>query len=72
MTMSAITVTPSCRDDVAIMWFHSTKFDGSLHYRHRVTPVRQDDGFPAAYLRSGERLESYRGVRVYPHHLLGL
>jgi uncharacterized protein len=55
-----------------VMWLHSTKFDGSLHYRHAVTPVRRDDGFLAVYLRLGERLESYRGVQIHPHHELGL
>lgn len=43
------------------MWVHSTKYDGSLHYRYEIAPVAEMPGERRVYLAPGTPLESYRG-----------
>jgi len=50
---------------------HTTKYDGSLHYRFAVQVVHETPDRVVAYAPSGHSLDSYRGpVSTERHHLL--
>lgn len=49
---------------------HSTKFDGSTHYRFAAALVHESRELLALHLRAGTRLDSYRGEVVTGHHHL--
>jgi hypothetical protein len=49
---------------------HSTKYDGSLHYRHSVQVVHEEPGLIVVYGSYGAPLESYRGAFPANHHTL--
>lgn len=49
---------------------HSTKYDGSLHYRFLTRPLRQSSRELVAYTWPGQRVESYRGVAPGVMHML--
>jgi uncharacterized protein len=49
---------------------HSTKYDGSIHYRYEMTLVREEPGLLVLYGAPGTPLESYRGQQVAPYHAL--
>lgn len=49
---------------------HSTKYDGSLHYRYPATLVREDQNLLVLYMRPGTPIESYRGAMVAESHSL--
>lgn len=51
---------------------HSTKYDGSLHYRYPVQIVREEPGLLALYCAPGTPLESYRGQQIARNHTLEL
>lgn len=54
------------------MRFHSTKYDGSLHYLFEVEVVHQEPHLLAVYTPVGTPLQSYRGEFPARHHMLGL
>ena len=54
------------------MLFHSTKYDGSLHYRFEVDVVHEEPGFIAVYTATGVPMVSYRGSWPAKNHMLGL
>ena len=49
---------------------HSTKFDGSLHYRYPTTIVRETPDLLVLYMPPGIPLDSYRGQLVTKQHTL--
>jgi protein associated with RNAse G/E len=51
---------------------HSTKYDGSLHYRYATTFVREDSGVLMLYAGPGEPVDCYRGQMTTRYHSLGL
>ena len=54
----------------AAMVLHTTKFDGSLHYRFPVGVVAADADMLAVYRRPGVMMQSYRGEWSSGRHLL--
>lgn len=52
------------------MRLHSTKFDGSLHYRYDVEVVARTPGMIALYLALGTPFDSYRGSFTAKRHYL--
>ena len=42
-------------------WLNSTKYDGRLHYRYPVIPVRRSEESLVVYSHPGTPVESYRG-----------
>lgn len=54
------------------MLHHSTKYDGSLHYRFATTIVHQSPSLIATYRSPGTALESYRGNFAGKLHVLTL
>ncbi|MGH8903982.1 MAG: DUF402 domain-containing protein [Egibacteraceae bacterium] len=54
------------------MRVHSTKFDGSLHYRYDVELVAWWPGVLALYRAAGTPLDSYRGTSAARVHTLEL
>lgn len=51
---------------------HSTKYDGSLHYRYATTLVREEADVLVLYMQPGTPVESYRGSSIAEHHNLQL
>ena len=51
---------------------HSTKYDGSLHYRYATTLVREDANLLMLYMAPGTSVESYRGGGIAEQHHLQL
>ncbi len=51
---------------------HSTKYDGSLHYRYRMRLVHEEEKLLMLYAAPGEHVESYRGQMLTTRHSLGL
>ena len=51
---------------------HSTKYDGSLHYRYPMMVVREDPNLLILYVSPGTLCESYRGQLTARHHSLEL
>lgn len=49
---------------------HSTKYDGSLHYRYAMQIVRREPGLLLLYAAAGTPIESYRGQFVAEYHTL--
>jgi protein associated with RNAse G/E len=49
---------------------HSTKYDGSLHYRYAVAQVQRTDDRLIAFSSPGSPVESYRGSWTGTKHLL--
>lgn len=49
---------------------HSTKYDGSIHYRYEMTLVREEADLLVLYGAPGTPLESYRGQFLAPYHAL--
>ena len=49
---------------------HSTKFDGSLHYRYPVRTVHRSDDRLITFSSPGSPVESYRGSWTGTKHLL--
>lgn len=49
---------------------HSTKYDGSLHYRYQASVVREEPGLLVLYGTYGTPLNSYRGQFRAAHHTL--
>lgn len=54
------------------MLFHSTKFDGSLHYRFEVEVVHRDRTLIAVHTAAGTPITSYRGQWLAKHPMLCL
>lgn len=52
------------------LWLHSTKFDGSLHYRYPVRLVECSEKSLTTYCEPGVIMESYRGSRTLERHIL--
>src|SRR6266545_6231844 len=51
---------------------HSTKYDGSLHYRYPSTLVCEETTMLMLYVRPGTPIESYRGPQTASNHTLQL
>jgi protein associated with RNAse G/E len=51
---------------------HSTKYDGSLHYRYPLTVVREEPNLLMLYGPPGTVCESYRGQLLASYHSLEL
>jgi protein associated with RNAse G/E len=51
---------------------HSTKYDGSLHYRYQTTIVREEADLLMLYVLPGTPFESYRGQLHASRHSLQL
>lgn len=51
---------------------HSTKYDGSLHYRYRMRLIREEEKQLILYAAPGEHVESYRGQMLTTRHSLGI
>jgi protein associated with RNAse G/E len=51
---------------------HSTKYDGSLHYRYPSTLVRAEQNLLMLYIGPGTPVESYRGSMIGENHSLQL
>jgi protein associated with RNAse G/E len=51
---------------------HSTKYDGSLHYRYPGTAVQEDTALLMLYCQPGIVCESYRGPLTASYHSLEL
>jgi protein associated with RNAse G/E len=51
---------------------HSTKYDGSLHYRFATTVVREEPGLLMLYGAPGEPVDCYRGQLTAKYHSLGV
>ena len=51
---------------------HSTKYDGSLHYRYPLTVVQEDPDLVTLYCRPGIMCDSYRGQLTAQYHSLEL
>jgi hypothetical protein len=49
---------------------HSTKYDGSLHYRYRMMVVREEPNLMVLYGAPGTPIDSYRGQSVAIYHAL--
>lgn len=49
---------------------HSTKYDGSLHYRYTTTFVGEEPGLIMLFGQAGMTLESYRGSYTTAFHML--
>jgi len=49
---------------------HSTKFNGSLHYRYPVRLIEQTDERLVTYFEAGGPVESYRGKWIGEKHFL--
>jgi protein associated with RNAse G/E len=54
------------------LWLHSTKYDGSLHYRYPVRLVERSLERLTTYCEPGTTMESYRGSRIAERHILSL
>jgi hypothetical protein len=54
------------------LWLHSTKYDGSLHYRYPVQLVQRLQQRLITYCGPGIAQESYRGSRMTTRHTLSL
>jgi protein associated with RNAse G/E len=54
------------------LWLHSTKYDGTLHYRYPVRLVERSLERLTTYCEPGTPLESYRGSRIVERHILSL
>lgn len=54
------------------MQIHSTKYDGSLHYRYEVSVISSDHDLLMVYCRPGTQIQSYRGSLLAGRHSLGL
>jgi hypothetical protein len=54
------------------LWLHSTKYDGSLHYRYPVRLVQRSDERLITYSEPGDPVESYRGLWTGEKHMLSL
>lgn len=52
------------------MLVHSTKYDGSLHYRYTAHVVRQEATLLQLYRPPGGPVSSYRGDRLGTYHSL--
>lgn len=52
------------------MQVHSTKYDGSLHYRYAMSVVRREPNLLVSYTAPGTAVESYRGSMVASRHSL--
>jgi len=52
------------------LWIHSTKFDGSQHYRYPVQLVERSDDKLITYCAPGAPIESYRGDWTGTKHML--
>jgi protein associated with RNAse G/E len=52
------------------LWLHSTKYDGSLHYRYPVQMVGQSEKCLITYYQPGGPMQSYRGSWTGSKHLL--
>jgi uncharacterized protein len=53
-------------------WLHSTKYDGSLHYRYPVEPIQRTVERLVTYSKPGVPVESYRGSWAAKRHILSL
>lgn len=51
-------------------WLHSTKYDGSLHYRYPVEPVQRSEERLITHSKPGVPVESYRGSWAGKKHIL--
>jgi protein associated with RNAse G/E len=51
---------------------HSTKYDGSLHYRYPVQLVERSEDRLVTYCEPGIQIQSYRGSSVLKIHILSL
>src|SRR5450432_477775 len=51
---------------------HSTKYDGSLHYRYRVQTIDRTDARLITFSEPGIPIESYRGSWARKHYLLSI
>ena len=51
---------------------HSTKYDGSLHYRYNTTLVSETPELLMLYVGPGVPVESYRGASITDRHSLQL
>ena len=49
---------------------HSTKYDGSIHYRYSTQIVREEPGLLVLYGAIGTPLDGYRGQLIAPYHAL--
>jgi uncharacterized protein len=49
---------------------HSTKYDGSLHYRYNTTLVHEEANALMLYMQPGTPIESYRGSMIAEYHNL--
>jgi uncharacterized protein len=52
--------------------FHSTKYDGSLHYRFPAGVVREEQNLLMLYVPPGVPVDCYRGQLTTRYHSLGL
>jgi uncharacterized protein len=51
---------------------HSTKYDGSMHYRYPLTVVQEDPDLFTLYCQPGTVCDSYRGQLTAKYHSLEL
>ncbi|HEU5102219.1 MAG TPA: DUF402 domain-containing protein [Roseiflexaceae bacterium] len=51
---------------------HSTKYDGSLHYRFEASIVREEPGVLMLYQSPGMPVDCYRGQLTTRYHSLGV
>ena len=51
---------------------HSTKYDGSLHYRYGTTVAREEPGLLMLYQSPGMPVDCYRGQLTTKYHSLGV
>jgi protein associated with RNAse G/E len=51
---------------------HSTKYDGSLHYRYAMSIVRTEPDLLVSYMTPGVPVESYRGAMITNRYSLSL
>ena len=49
---------------------HTTKYDGTIHYRYQVEVVAESKETIALYRKPGVEVESYRGKGVGQNHML--
>jgi protein associated with RNAse G/E len=54
------------------LWLHSTKYDGSLHYRYPLTLVQRSNERLITYCAPGVPVQSHRGPSTATKHLLSL
>jgi hypothetical protein len=52
--------------------FHSTKYDGSLHYQFPAGVVREEQDLLMLYVPPGVPVDCYRGQLTTQYHSLGL